>query len=111
MIANIIGAVIAAAVGFLVAYANYFFSKNVLVKAPDKYSATFVARQILQVAYLVAVYFIGSKTQIADLVYLLVGAVAGMTVPMIFFTKKLLLLNETMKTKKKEKEKEGEADG
>ncbi len=109
MIANIIGGVIAAAVGSLIAFANYIFSKKVLLKAPEKYSSTFVVRQVLQVAYLVLVYFIGSKTQIADLVFLLVGAVAGMTVPMFFFTKKLLMLNDTMKTKKPEKE--DKADG
>lgn len=106
MIANIIGAVIAAAVGFLIAFINYVFSKNLLLKNPDKYSASFIARQFLQVAYLVLVYFIGSKTQVADLVYLLVGAVAGMTLPMFFFTKKLLSLNETIKTKKTEREDE-----
>ena len=99
MIANIIGGVIAAAVGSLIAFANYIFSKKVLLKAPEKYSATFVVRQVLQVAYLVLVYFIGSKTQIADLVFLLVGAVAGMTVPMFFFTKKLLSVNSSIKTK------------
>ena len=104
MIANIIGAVIAAAVGLLIAFANYVFSKKVLLKAPEKYSGSFVIRQILQVTYLVLVYFIGSKTQIADPMYLLAGAAAGMTVPMFFFTKKLLLLNDTIKTKKTERE-------
>ena len=88
----------------MIAIANYIFSKKVLLKAPEKHSGSFVIRQILQVAYLVLVYFIGSKTQIADLAYLLVGAVAGMTVPMFFFTKKLLLLNDSIKTKKAEKE-------
>lgn len=109
MIANIIGAVITAAVGFLIAFANYIFSKKMLLKAPEKYSSTFIVRQILQIGYLVLVYFIGSKTQIADIIYLLVGAVAGMTVPMFFFTKKLLSLNDSMKMKKTEKEEE--ADG
>jgi hypothetical protein len=109
MLSNIIGAVIAAAVGFLIAFVNYIFSKNVLLKAPEKYSGTIIVRQILQVAYLVAVYFIGSKTQIAGLAYLLIGAVAGMTVPMFFFTKKLLSLNDTIKIQKTEKE--DEADG
>ena len=106
MFSDIICAVIAAAVGFLIAFVNYIFSKKMLLKAPDKYSVTFVARQILQVAYLVLVYFIWSKTQIADLIYLLVGAVAGMTIPMFFFTKKLLAFNDAMKTKK-----EDETDG
>ena len=109
MAANIIGAVVAASVGFLIAFINYVFSKKVLLKTPDKYSGTFVVRQIIQVAYLVLVYFIGSKVQVADLIYLLVGAVAGMTIPMFFFTKKLLSVNDAMKTKKTEKE--DEADG
>ena len=104
MIANIIGAVIAAAVGLLIAFANYIFSKKVLLKSPEKYSGSFVIRQILQVTYLVLVYFVGSKTQIADPMYLLAGTAAGMTVPMFFFTKKLLLLNDTIKTKKTERE-------
>ena len=60
----------------------------------------------MQVAYLAAVYFIGSEIQSVNLAYLLVGAVAGMTLPMFFFTKKLLLLNGTVKTKKPEKEDE-----
>lgn len=109
MLSDIIGAVIAAAFGFLIAFTNYIISKKVLLKNPDKYSASFVARQILQVAYLVLVYFIGSKTQFADLAYLLVGAVAGMTIPMFFFTKKLLSFNDTIKTPKPEKEEK--ADG
>ncbi len=104
MIHNIIAAVVAAAVGFLIAFVNYVISKKVLMKKPDKYSASFVVRQILQVAYLVAVYFIGSKTQIADLTYLLVGAVAGMTIPMFFFTKKLVTFNDSINTGSKEKE-------
>lgn len=104
MIRNIIAAVAAAAVGFLIAFVNYIFSKKVLTKKPDKYSASFVVRQILQVAYLVAVYFIGSKTQIADLTYLLIGAVAGMTIPMFFFTKKLVAFNDSINTAPKKKE-------
>ncbi len=103
MFSDIIGAVVTATVGFLIAFLNYIFSKKVLLKTPDKYSASFVVRQILQVAYLVLVYYIGSKTQIADLIYLLVGAVVGMTVPMFFFTKKLLSLNNAMKTEKEDK--------
>lgn len=108
MTANIIGAAITAAIGFLIAFINYAFSKKMLLKAPEKYSGTFVIRQILQVAYLVLVYFIGSKTQIADLAFLLVGAVAGMTVPMFFFTKKLVSFNDSLKTNKTKKEDESD---
>lgn len=106
---NIIGAVLTALVGVLVAFANYLFSKKVLVKAPQKYALLTVVRQALQVGFLVIVYFVGAKTELADPIYLLVGAVLGMTLPMLFFTKKLLTVNEA--TAHKKEEKEAEADG
>ena len=106
---NIIGAIVAAIAGIVIALINYIFSKKVLINAPEKYSLITVVRQILQVGFLVVVYFTGTKTQLADPVYLLIGAVLGMTVPMIYFTKKLLLINEA-EAKAKNK-KEDEADG
>ena len=106
---NIIGAIVAAIAGVVIALINYILSKKVLINAPKKYSLITVVRQILQVGFLVVVYFTGTKTQLADPVYLLIGAVLGMTVPMIYFTKKLLLINET-EAKAKNK-KEDEADG
>ena len=96
MNANIIGVVVATLIGFLVAFINYFFSRMVLLKMPEKFSLVTVARQILQVGFLVAVYFIGDKIQAVNTVYLLVGAAFGMTVPMIYFTKKLLFLNQSV---------------
>lgn len=106
---NIIGAAAALFSGLIIAFINYCISKKVLIKAPEKYSLITVARQILQIGFLAVVYFIGTKTQIADPAYLLVGAVLGMTVPMLFFTKKLLVINgSAAQTKNK---KEDEADG
>ena len=105
MISNIIGAVVVAVVGVGVAFVNYLISKTVLVKIPDTYSATTVLRQIVQIAFLVIVYFISKKTNY-DPMYLLVGAVLGITVPMFIFTKKLLTLNETLRSKEKRKEEE-----
>ncbi len=107
MIQNIIGGAVTATVGVFIAVINYLFSKKALTKVPDKYFLTTVTRQFIQVAFLVTVYFIGTKTQIADTVFLLVGAVLGMTVPMIYFTKKLLSLNEAVKPKEKESEQDG----
>ncbi len=104
MNANIIGAVAATLVGFLIAFINYFFSKMVLLKAPDKFSLVTVARQVLQVGFLVIVYFIGTKIQEVNTIYLLVGAVLGMTVPMIYFTKKLLSINGSFNKKRERKE-------
>lgn len=106
---SVIGAVIAAIIGLLIAFLNYAFSKKVLIKAAEKYSLITVVRQILQVGYLAAAYFIGSKTEGVDPVYLMVGAVVGMTLPMFFFTKKLLSVNDM--SAKNKKEKEDEANG
>lgn len=106
---NIIGAVITAAIGLLIAFINYTLSKRVLIKSPERYSLITVARQLLQIGFLIVVYFVGEKTRLADPTYLLVGAVVGMTVPMLFFTKKLLDINST--ATKNKTEKEDEADG
>lgn len=103
---SIIGAVIAAIIGLLVAFINYVISKKVLIKAPEKFSLITVVRQILQIGFLAVAYFIGTKIQSVDPVYLMVGAVLGMTLPMIYFTKKLLAVNES-----RVKEKEEETDG
>lgn len=103
---DIIGAVISALIGFAIAYLNYVISKYVLKKSPQKYSFTTVLRQVIQIAYLAAVYFIGEKTG-TDIIYLLVGAVLGMTLPMLYFTKKLINFNEAFyKTEKGKEEKD-----
>lgn len=94
MLANIIGFSVAAAAGVLICVVNYTISKKVLLKAPDKYSYTVIARQLLQVAGLAAVYLIASGIEAIDVVYPLIGAALGMTAPMLFFTKKLLSLNQ-----------------
>ena len=106
---NIIGALIAAAAGVIVAFANYLLSKTILTKAPEKYSLITVVRQIFQIGFLVVAYFVGAGTESVDTVYVLVGAVVGMTLPMIYFTKKLLVVNEL--TAEDKKEKEDETDG
>lgn len=95
MAQNVTGAVICAGVGFLVAFMNYILSKKILETRPEKFAFTTVFRQLVQVGYLMAVYFIGSKADVS-LTYLLVGAVIGMTVPMFFFTKKLIAFNENL---------------
>ena len=106
---DIIGSIVALISGFLVALINYILSKTVLTKTPEKYSLATVVRQVFQVCFLVAVYFIGDKIQAVNTVYLLVGAAFGMTVPMIYVTKKLLFLNQS--TNRKEKEMDGDVHG
>ena len=96
---DIAGAAVTAVLGVAVAVVNYLLSKQVLLKAPDKYAFITVVRQMVQIGFLAAVYFIGQKLENADATYLLVGAVVGMTVPMLYLTKKLLRLNGNQKGK------------
>lgn len=105
---NIIGAAVAALIGALVAFVNFLISKNILIKHPEKYAFTTVFRQIIQVVFLVIVYFVCNKTEL-DLLYLLTGAVLGMTLPMLYFTKKLVSVNEAVN--KKTTVKEDDPDG
>ncbi len=102
---NIIGAVICALAGLLIAFGNYVFSRKILEKNPEKLALATVGRQVIQVGYLMAVYFIGTRLTVNP-VYLLAGAAAGITVPMLFFTKKLVAFNESIAVK----EKNGEED-
>ncbi len=105
---NIIGTVICALAGLLIAYLNYVLSKKILETRPERFALATVLRQIVQVGYLIAVYFIGSELNVS-LTFMLVGAVVGMTVPMLFFTKKLVAFNESLdvKSEKGEEDKNG----
>lgn len=100
---NIIGAAVCALFGLFVAYVNYALSKKILETKPDKLALATVLRQAVQVGYLIIVYFAG-KEFTENSAFLLVGAVVGMTLPMFFFTKKLLKLNEALALKIKEGE-------
>ena len=100
---NIIGALLAFASGILVAAASYLVSKNVLIKKADKLSVVSVIRQVLQICYLAAVLVLSKVFQL-NAVYTLVGAVLGMTLPMLFFTKMLLKVNEGISVKESGKE-------
>lgn len=105
---DILGAVIAFAIGLGIAALNYYISKYVLEKNPDKFAMTTIVRQVINVGYLVAVYMSGDFLP-CKLTYVLVGAVLGITIPMFIFTRKLLKLNETKRGKSPGKE--GESDG
>ena len=99
---EIIAAATALVLGVLVAMLNYLLSRQVLVKTPEKYVLVTMVRQLVQIGFLAVVYFIGKKLTAADVTYPLVGAVLGMTVPMLFFTKKLLELNNSRAKAKEE---------
>ena len=101
---NIVGAAITFLLGAGVATGNYFISRHVLKTNPDKYSLTMVVRQFVQVAFIVLVYMLGDYTP-WDRLWLLVGGVLGMTLPMIWYTSRLVKLNDS------EKGKEEKSDG
>ena len=105
---DILGAVIAFLIGIGIATLNYYISKYFLEKNPDKIAMTTVIRQLFNVAYLVAIYMLSDYLPCKTM-FLLVGAVLGITLPMVFYTRKLLKLNETKREKSRKKE--GESDG
>lgn len=89
MLENIIGALISLAGGALISFVNYKITASIMKKKPEVIAASAVIRQIINVAYLVLVYFAAPHTP-ASVVYLLVGAVVGLTVPMFCFTYRLV---------------------
>lgn len=105
---DFLGAAATLLIGVGIATLNFYISKYILNKKPDRFAVTTVIRQILNIGYLVAVYMSGSFLP-CKLTYLLVGAVAGITLPMFIYTRKLLKLNEARVEKNLKKE--GESDG
>ncbi|MBR4292158.1 MAG: hypothetical protein IKT54_00895 [Clostridia bacterium] len=93
---NIIGAAIAFAVALLLSFANYLISRAIMKKSPQYYSFGAIIHQAINVAYMVLLYFIAPKTPF-DAVYLLVGAVLGITAGLVLFTS--MLLKNTKKGK------------
>ena len=102
MTPDIIAAFCTFAAGAGIAAVNYLISKAVLRSSPQKFSFVTVLRQVIQIGYLVAVFFVTQKLGL-NMVYTLIGAVVGMTLPMFVFTKKLISFNDQLKSDKKEK--------
>ncbi len=105
---NIVGAIITFALGIVVAFLNFLLSKAILTKQPEKYAFSTIIRQATQILYIVAVYFVSTVVP-WDTWYMLIGAVLGVSVPMIYFTHKLLQINQSNNTKTEKKE--GEDNG
>ncbi len=106
MKANLIGCAVVFAIGILLAYLGYRLCAYAIKKRPEYYPFATVFRQILQILYFVAVYFLGEKSG-ADVVYLLVGAAVGITLPMFYFTSKLVKLNDDLTRERRESESDG----
>ena len=103
---NLIGAIICVFLGTVIAWISYCISKYMINNHPQGYAATTFIRQFLHIAFLVAVYFVGEALPL-DVLYLLLGAAVGITASMIYFTKKLISINNSSKTNKGEADKNG----
>ena len=90
--ADLFGAALAFGAGIAVAALNYSVSRLILKKAPAQFAAGTVVRQIIQVGFLLGLYILGEKLP-WNRIYLLIGGALGLTLPMIWFTARLIRLN------------------
>lgn len=98
MQSDFFGAVSAFGVGLAIATVNYLLSRYMLKKKPSQYAVTQIFRQVLQVGYLVLLFVFGDYTP-WDKLWLLVGGALGVTLPMLWFTYRLVKLNELLNGK------------
>ncbi len=96
----IFGALFAFSLGIGISFLNYRISVFMLDKNPALIQASTLIRQVLQIGYLVAVYFLAPYTQ-WDRIFLLVAAVIGVTGSLFVFTG--LLVRRMDKKKRMEK--------
>ena len=101
MNSDIFGAALAFGGGILIATVNYLFSRYLISKQPDKYGAMQIGKQMLQVLYMVALFALGKFTP-WDRIWLLVGGTLGITLPMFWFTYKLVKLNDSLNRKEEQ---------
>ena len=90
---NIIGAAVAFALGAVVAYINYAVSRYLLKTRPDMFTGGQIIRSAIQIAYIALVYTLGGYTP-WDRTWMLVGGCLGITLPMFYFTAKLVNYNK-----------------
>lgn len=92
------------AAGVPIAIIGYLFSKYIIKHHGDKYAASQIVRTVVQVGFLFAL-FIVSENFPQSRVGMLIGGCLGITVPMAFFTVRLVKYNNSLN------EKGGSADG
>ncbi len=98
---NFIGAIIAFLIGFAISAVNYAISKYILKKHTSKYPYLQFIRLPLQIGYLFVLYFCAEFTP-WSLEWILIGGALGITIPMFFFTYRLVKTNDAL-TRKEDK--------
>ncbi len=82
--------------GCIICFINFLISRGVLLHRAKLFSTISIIHQVLNVGYLAALYFIADNTP-WSLIYLLIGGALGATLPMLYFTGKLLKLSDSAK--------------
>lgn len=86
---NILGAAAAFVLGVAVSFLNYLISRTVLQKRSRLYSSTSSIRMIINLVFLIAVYFVAPPLGF-DATYCLIGGGLGLTISLFCFTSLLL---------------------
>lgn len=86
---SIIGCILAALVGGIIAWINARLTAKAASAGTTTLSVVPVVRMLLSVGYLALVYFVSPYLP-WDRIWMLAGACVGLTIPMFFFTFRLL---------------------
>ncbi|MBR3767756.1 MAG: hypothetical protein IKL10_05905 [Clostridia bacterium] len=100
---DFVGVILAFIIGAMICFANFKLSEYFLKKHTEHFSKISFLRQIIQVLYILVLFFIAKYTP-WDRTFVLIGGALGVTLPMFIFTYKLLKTNKTVSVKKEEKE-------
>jgi len=95
---NWLGAILTFCVGVAIAAGSYAFSRYVLKRKAKQYAILQIVRQWVQIAYLVVLFLVGKHLP-WDTSWLLVGGCLGITLPMFWFTYRLVKLNDSLDRK------------
>lgn len=92
----VVGLLAAFLVGLAISYANYRLTAKAAQNPSEKFAAVSLLRQFFNIGYLALVFFLAPYTP-WDRVWMLIGAVLGVTLPMFVFT--FLLLRQLKRQK------------
>lgn len=100
---NLVGAVAAFILGAAISFINYKLTELIMKKYPGRFSFLSMVRSLIQAGFFLLVFVAAPYTP-WDRTYLLAGTALGITIPMAFFTFRLLKKPYLSDVKKEEKE-------
>ena len=105
----IVGGILAFLGGAVISAVNYGINLTILKKNPALLASLGIVRQLLNVGYLVLVFFL-SKRLPWELLPLLIGAAVGLTVPSFLLSMRLARKNESLSSQQSKPSSEKGAD-